>query len=67
MGKVYEEKTTYIVVNNSEEEKTIDLTGTALEMKELADTLSVLPSAEKTAALEGNVLVLPAFETCILK
>ena len=67
MGKVYEEKTTYIVVNNSEEEKTIDLTGTALAGMTLEETLSVQPSAEKTAVLEGNVLVLPAFETCIMK
>lgn len=67
MGKVYEEKTTYIVVNNSEEEKTVDLTGTELAGMKLEEALSVLPSADKTAVLEGDVLVLPAFEACIIK
>lgn len=67
MGKVYEEKTTYVVCNNSEVTKTIDIQGTALEGAKLADSLVVTPSEAEAVSLDGTTLVLPPFGVCVLK
>lgn len=67
MGKVYEGQITYVVYNNSENTKTIDLTQTALEGKKIYDSLQVTPSTEQEAYLENNELTLLPFEICIIK
>ena len=67
MGKVYEGQITYVVYNNSETIKTIDLTQTALDGKKIYDSLQVMPSMEQESVLENNELTLLPFEICIIK
>lgn len=68
IAKEYEEKTTYVVINNSEVEKQIDLTGTKLEGTKLKSMLVVTPSTqEESITLKKNQLSMPGYGVCILK
>ncbi|MBQ9141666.1 MAG: hypothetical protein IJX63_07725, partial [Lachnospiraceae bacterium] len=68
IAKEYEGETTYVVINNSDEEKKIDLSGTVLEGTKLKDTLVVTPSEqEESIILKKNQLSMPGLGVCILK
>ncbi len=68
IAKEYEGETTYVVINNSEEEKQIDLTGTQLEGTRLKSTLVVTPSTqEDSITLKKNRLSMSGFGIGILK
>ncbi len=68
IAKEYEGETTYVVINNSEEEKQIDLSGTVLEGTKLKSTLVVTPGTQKESiTLKKNQLSMPGFGVCILK
>lgn len=68
IAKEYGEETAYVIINNSEVEKQIDLTGTQLEDTKLKSTLVVTPSTqEDSIILKKNQLRMPGFGVCILK
>ena len=66
IAKTYEGAVTYVVVNNSEETKTVELTGTPMEGTKLVDKLVTMPSTQDIT-LKGDTLTLPAYGVCILK
>lgn len=68
IAKEYEGKTTYVVINNCEEAKTIDLNGTELEGAKLKDSLVTMPSTQsESTVLKNNQLEMPGLGICILK
>ena len=68
IAKEYEGETAYVVINNSEDEKQIDLKGTALEDTKLKSTLVVNPSVQaESITLKKNQLSMPGLGICILK
>lgn len=68
IAKEYQDAVTYVVINNSPDGKELDLSGTELSGRRLADSLLVTYGEEGLQpSVSGDELTVPGFGVCILK